>query len=148
MKTSNLTQGCKYLVPSWRAIVMIVLKRPLYWAAGGPCTNTALAAFTATRARPSPCICNQLHTLVTNKLSKNQMDRWADERKRYDRANSHFLKFCEGAYKRRFFRMSCCLCVPSLNQSTDFHKIFYECSGGHPNTSHSLAVCNCSTSDV
>lgn len=51
-----------YLVPSWRAIVMMVLKSPLYWAAAGPCTNTALPAFTATRARPSPCICNQLHT--------------------------------------------------------------------------------------
>jgi len=70
-----------YLVPSWRAIVMMVLKSPLYWGAAGPCTNTALPAFTATAARPSPCICNQLHTLVTNKLSKNQMDRWADREK-------------------------------------------------------------------
>jgi hypothetical protein len=60
-------------VPSWRAMVMMVLKRPLYWAAAGLCTNTALPAFTATRARPSPCICNHLHTLVTNKLSKNQI---------------------------------------------------------------------------
>lgn len=71
-------------MPSWRAIVMMVLKRPLYWAAAGPCTNTALPAFTATRARPSPCICNQLHTLVTNKLSKNQMDKWADRQKERD----------------------------------------------------------------
>lgn len=82
-----------YLVPSWRAIVMMVLKSPLYWAAAGPCTNTALPAFTATRARPSPCICNQLHTLVTNKLSKNQMDRWADRESDMTELTVTFLNF-------------------------------------------------------
>jgi hypothetical protein len=52
-------------------MVIMVLKRPLYWVAAGPCTNTALPAFTATGARPSPCICNQLYPFVTNKLTKN-----------------------------------------------------------------------------